>query len=91
MAFSVTPSVDNFTLNEGESVDVTYTFADVPTDVTSQGTETFGVGASQIIVALTVTMVAPSPVSVGHTMPAGITRTLLSVDDTQAVVRYSRP
>lgn len=91
MAFSVTVTPDTFSLSDGDSQDVVFTFAGVPADTTGQATETIAVGAQQVISALTLTLVAPNPVSMANTVPAGVTRTLLSIDDAQAVVRYSRP
>lgn len=91
MAFSVAATPDSFQLHDGESQDVVFTFADVPEDVSGQATETFGLGAQQVVAALTLTLVAPNPASVDFSVPAGITRTVLSVDDGQAVIRYSRP
>lgn len=91
MAFSVTATPDTFSLADGESQDVVFAFADVPADATGQITETVGLGAQQIVAALTLTLIAPNPVSMAFTLPAGVTRTLLSIDDSQAVVRYSRP
>lgn len=90
MAFSVTATPDSFSLDVGGVQDVVFSFTDVPDDATGQATETFGLGAQQVIAALTLTLVAPNPVSVDNTVPAGVTRTLLSIDDSQAVVRYSR-
>jgi hypothetical protein len=90
MAFSVVATPDSFSLDAGGSQDVVFSFSDVPADATGQATETFGLGAQQVIAALTLTLVAPNPVSVDFSVPAGVTRTLLSIDDSQAVVRYSR-
>lgn len=90
MAFSVVANPDTFSLDAGEAQDVVFTFSDVPSDATGQATETFNLAAQQVIAALSLTLVAPNPVSTAHTVPAGVTRTLLSIDDSQAVVRYSR-
>lgn len=86
MAFSVVATPDTFSLDVGGVQDVVFAFTDVPVDET--GTETIAVGSQQVVTTLT--FLAPSPMSVGFTVPAGVSRELVSIDDSQAVVRYSR-
>lgn len=90
MAFTVTATPDAFTLESGQSQDVTFAFGGVGDDASAQATETFALAAEQVVSALTLTLVAPDPTSVDSSVPSGVTRTLLSIDDTQAVIRYAR-
>jgi hypothetical protein len=90
MAFTVTATPDSFALEAGQSQDVVFTFDGVAGDESAQGTEMFALGGEQFVADITLTRVAPGPQSVGFTLPAGVDRTLVSIDDTQAVVRYSR-
>lgn len=73
--------------NPGDTQDVVFTFTDVPTD--ASGTETFMV-PGQPQVEVTLTFPGADPQSVGFTVPAGVSRQLVSIDDATAVVRYTR-
>lgn len=84
----VTANPDNFPLPAGTSQDVVYTFTDVPADESITEVFNFSTGLS---IPATLTLPAPNPSSESFNVPAGVIRELLSIDDTQAVIRYSRP
>lgn len=91
MAFSVTANPDNLgTLNPGGSVDVTFTFAGVPNEVTDNALVPFSLGGESVTVALAVTLEEPDPQIGTIVVPGGLTATLLSIDDTQAVIHFAR-
>lgn len=90
MAFTVAATPDSFVLESGQSQDVVFTFTGVGDDATAQATETFALAAEQVVAALTLTLIAADPQLVDHSVPVGVSRTLLSIDDSQAVIRYAR-
>lgn len=88
MAFGATADPTTVSLpNPGDTADVTFTFTDVPGDASA--TETFSV-VGHPSVEVTVNFPGANPESAGFTVPAGVTRELLSINDSEAVVRYTR-
>ncbi len=90
MAFSVTASPTSITLAAGGSIDVTYTFAGVPAELTDSVLESFVLGGVTVDVNVVAVLDEPDPAENGFTIPTGVTRQVVSFDRTQAVIRYSR-
>lgn len=91
MAFSVTATPDTLgTLNPGDSVDVTFAFTGVPSEVSDSALVPFSLGGESVTVALTVTLDEPDPQIGTIVLPAGLTATVLSIDDAQAVIHFAR-
>lgn len=91
MAFGVTATPDTLgTLNLGDSVDVTFTFSGVPDEVTGSALVPFILGGESVTVSLGVTLEEPDPQVGTIVLPAGLTATVLSIDDAQAVIHFAR-
>lgn len=91
MAFGVTATPDTLgTFNPGDSVDVTFTFTGVPAEVTGNNLVTFLLGSESVTVALAVTLDEPDPQVGDIVLLPGLTATVLSIDDTQAVIHFAR-
>jgi hypothetical protein len=90
MAFSVSAAPTSFTLGPGDSQDVVFTFTGVPGESTGSALVLFQLGAESVTVALDVALDEPDPVIGTITTPAGVTAAILSADDAQAVIRFSR-
>lgn len=90
MSFGVSANPTSFTLAPGDSQDVTFTFTGVPGEASGNALVLFQLGAESVTVALTVALDEPDPVIGTITTPAGVTATILSADDAQAVMRFSR-
>lgn len=91
MAFGATANPATLgTLDPGDSVDVTFTFTGVPTEFTGSALIPFHSGSESVTVSLGVTFEEPDPVVGTLVLPSGLTATVLSIDDAQAVIHFAR-
>ncbi len=90
MPFAVTADPTSFTLAEGDSHDVTFAFTGVPGETVGSAIVLFQLGAESVTIPLEVNLDEPDPVVGTITTPAGVTASILSADDAQAVIRFSR-
>lgn len=91
MAFSVTADPTVFSLAApGDAQDVVFTFSGVTDEVSGTATVNIALGAETVTVALDVTLDEPDPTIVEIVTPPGVTAAVLSNDETQAVIRFTR-
>lgn len=91
MAFSVTAVPTAFSLAAaGAAQDVVLTYQGVTAEASGTATVNVAVGAESVTVALDVTLEEPDPTIVEIITPAGVTAEVLSNDDAQAVIRFTR-
>lgn len=90
MSFGVTAEPTSFTLQPGGSQDVVFTFTGVPAEVFASALVPFDLGAQSVTVALGVTLEEPDPAVGFIEVPAGVTATVLSIDDQSATLRFAR-
>lgn len=90
MAFTVSADPTSFTLAAGGSEDVTFTFGGVPGEIAGSAIVLFQLGSESVTIPLDVLLDEPDPVVGTITTPAGVTAVVLSNDDNQAVIRFSR-
>lgn len=90
MPFGVTADPATFTLEPGGSQEVVFTFTGVPAEITANATVPFSLGSESVTVALAVTLEEPDPMVGLVDVPAGVTATVLSVDDSQATILFAR-
>lgn len=78
------------TLLPGDSIDITFPFTGVPSEVSGGVVVPFHLGSESVSVSLGVTLEEPDPVVGTMVLLPGLTATVLSIDDAQAVIHFAR-
>lgn len=91
MDFGVTATPTSLgTLNAGESIDIAFAFTGVTAETSGEAVVLFQLGAEIVTIELDVTYGEPKPVVGTITTPPGLTATIVSADDSGAVISFAR-